>query len=310
MRRLPPVRVIAVAVLIAVAGMASSASPSPAGAITVEPVIWQLDQDYPGNIGGDAGLSVSTVYIKTHDGSDWMSTYDSNPRAVSGPASIRELIDIYATEGIEVAAWFVPYGTDYDAQVQMAVQVIDSGVTPCLRRPLRASYSSATSLPRTSRASATAERPPRRDLRSGGRGGGGQSATSVAVRGRFLPMCYWKTLTGRSRMTIPPVASQAQRPGDVCPVPRDRICADATGNTTAAASNAPWTRRLSWLDPRQRLEAGTTSPRYGISSVVTHRRRVGCVRTRSQWLPGPGGDAAGDLPGAGWRGVLGSGRRV
>ena len=127
MRSIPPASPLLVAALLVVALLAvSSDSPSPAGAIEVEPVIWQLDTDYPGV--GDAGLPVSTVYIKTHDGSDWMSTYDDHPRAVSGPASIRQLITDYAAQGIEVAAWFVPYGLDFDAQVQRAIEVIDSGV--------------------------------------------------------------------------------------------------------------------------------------------------------------------------------------
>jgi hypothetical protein len=103
-------------------------APAPAQAIEVEPVIWQLDEDYPEALGPDVSLPISTVYIKTHDATDWMATYDNHPQAVSGPASIRALIQDYAAQGIEVAAWFVPKGLDFDRQVQMAVEVIDSGV--------------------------------------------------------------------------------------------------------------------------------------------------------------------------------------
>ena len=53
------------------------------------------------------------MYIKTHDATDWMATYDNHPQAVSGPESIRALIQSYAAQGIEVAAWFVPKGLDF-----------------------------------------------------------------------------------------------------------------------------------------------------------------------------------------------------
>lgn len=103
----------------------SHADPPP----LIEPMIWQLDLDYPESTPSDASLPIHTVYIKTHDGTDWMSTYDDHPLAVAGPATIQSLINIYGNQGIEVAAWFVPKGADYDTQVAMAVQVIDSGVT-------------------------------------------------------------------------------------------------------------------------------------------------------------------------------------
>lgn len=123
------IRLLYVAVVAALLGVlgdqAAQAAPPP----LVEPIIWQLNRDYPEGSPADASLSISTVYIKTHDGSDWMSTYDQHPLAVSGPASIQDLINIYGAQGIQVAAWFVPKGTDYDRQVQMALQVIDAGVT-------------------------------------------------------------------------------------------------------------------------------------------------------------------------------------
>jgi hypothetical protein len=97
--------------------------------VKVEPIIWQLDRDYPDGTPNDNALPISTVYIKTHDGTDWMATYDTHPAAVTGPDAIRNLINLYGQQGIQVAAWFVPTGSDYDTQVQMAEQVIDSGVT-------------------------------------------------------------------------------------------------------------------------------------------------------------------------------------
>ena len=127
MRNVPTPLVLLVALFLVALFVGDSKAPS-AIAIEVEPVIWQLDEDYPEAIGPDVSLPISTVYIKTHDATDWMATYDNHPQAVSGPDSIRALIQRYATEGIEVAAWFVPKGLDFNRQVQMAVQVIDSGV--------------------------------------------------------------------------------------------------------------------------------------------------------------------------------------
>jgi hypothetical protein len=68
------------------------------------------------------------VYIKTHDGTDWMSTYDGHPLAVGGPGAVRRLIDHYKAQGIEVVAWFVPKGGDIEGQLRMAEEVLDSGV--------------------------------------------------------------------------------------------------------------------------------------------------------------------------------------
>ncbi|HUF53537.1 MAG TPA: hypothetical protein VMR52_07160 [Dehalococcoidia bacterium] len=103
--------------------------PSDVEAIDVDPVIWTIGQDYPATLPGDIELPIRTVYIKTHDGSNWMSTYDDHPSAISGPAAIQNLINIYGDQGIKVAAWFNPTGTDYAAQLEIAKQVIDSGVT-------------------------------------------------------------------------------------------------------------------------------------------------------------------------------------
>jgi len=125
--RPPPILIALAALVAAVAFQASG--PSAAEAIDVDPVIWQLSNDYPETLPDDITLPISTIYIKTHDAADWMSTYDEHPAAVSGPEAIQNLIDVYGEQGIEVAAWFVPKGTDYDAQLQLAIDVIDSGVT-------------------------------------------------------------------------------------------------------------------------------------------------------------------------------------
>jgi len=106
-------------------GGAAEASAS----LKVEAVIWQFNRDYPGAEPNDVNLPVKTVYIKTHDGTDWMSKYDPNPNAVSGPEALRKLITAYSYQGIDVVAWFVPQGTDVEGQLQRAREVLDTGVT-------------------------------------------------------------------------------------------------------------------------------------------------------------------------------------
>lgn len=111
------------ALALAVAGPANGA-----GGLRVEPFIWQLNKDYPGANPSDSSLPIRTVYLKTHDGTDWMAEYDDHPRAVSGPQSLRQLIDTYGFQNIRVVAWFVPKGRDVEKQLQIAKQVIDAGV--------------------------------------------------------------------------------------------------------------------------------------------------------------------------------------
>ena len=120
------------AIVLVAVGIGLAVSPHPSHAATpplVEPIVWQLNRDYPDGTPTDSSLPIQTIYIKTHDGTDWMSTFDAHPLAISGPAALQNIIGIYASQGIQTAAWFVPKGSDYDGQVYMAEQVIDSGVT-------------------------------------------------------------------------------------------------------------------------------------------------------------------------------------
>lgn len=170
----------------------------------IEPIVWQLNLDYPETSPPDSALPIDTVYIKTHDGADWMSTYDSHPNAVSGPESIQNLIAIYGAQGIDVAAWFVPKGTDYDAQVAMAIQVIDSGVTALYAdlEPFAGfCYRDCASLVINFWTRVRLARPEARlgviyDPRPWW---WGASATSLwfANADVAMPMCYWETFAGQ-----------------------------------------------------------------------------------------------------------------
>ena len=199
-----PFILIALASLVAVVALQAN-GPSAAEAIDVDPLIWQLSIDYPETLPGDLELPISTIYIKTHDGGDWMSTYDSHPNAVSGPAAIQNLIDIYGAQGIEVAAWFVPKGTDYDTQLLRALQVIDSGVT--------ALYADLEPFPGfcflQCRELAENLWKPLREMRPNAHLGviydprtwwWDQSATAewLSVADSALPMCYWEVYDGQT----------------------------------------------------------------------------------------------------------------
>lgn len=172
--------------------------------LKIEPLVWQLNRDYPDGSPPDYTLPINTVYIKTHDGTDWMSTYDSHPLAVSGPGAIQNLIHVYGDQGIDVAAWFVPKGTDFDTQVQMAEQVIDSGVTALYAdlEPFAGfCYQDCGALATNFWARVRAERPNARlgviyDPRPWWWDASGTS-TWFASADVAMPMCYWDDFAGQ-----------------------------------------------------------------------------------------------------------------
>ncbi|HZP26804.1 MAG TPA: dockerin type I repeat-containing protein [Dehalococcoidia bacterium] len=171
----------------------------------VDVFVWELSKDYPGANSNDSQLPIRDVYIKTHDGTDWMSTYDSNPNAISGPPALQSLMATYQSQGIGVTAWFVPKGTDVDKQVAMAEQVIDSGVEALYADAERWNGFCAADcsfLATTFWARLRAERPnatlgviydPRPQHWDA-------SATAqwLASANVALPMCYWESYLGQT----------------------------------------------------------------------------------------------------------------
>ena len=67
------------------------------------------------------------VIMKTHDGTDWMSRYDSSPDAVTGPAKVRQLADFFESRGAPFFTYAVVKGEDPIREAQMAAQVLNSG---------------------------------------------------------------------------------------------------------------------------------------------------------------------------------------
>ncbi|HXG36175.1 MAG TPA: dockerin type I repeat-containing protein [Dehalococcoidia bacterium] len=184
--------------------IAAPASAGGAPPAQIDAFIWQLDKDYPGANPNDSQLPIKDVYIKTHDGTDWMSTYDSHPEAISGPAALKKVMDIYQSQGIGVAAWFVPKGLDVEKQLEMAKQVIDSGVKALYadaERFVGFCQDNCSYLANNFWSRLRAERPnavlgviydPRPQH-------WGPSATAewLAHADVALPMCYWESYSGQ-----------------------------------------------------------------------------------------------------------------
>jgi hypothetical protein len=67
--------------------------------------------------------AVSAVWVKTSDGSDWMSKYDSKPGLrIDGPGAIDTWVAGLQKYGLEFHAWCVPHGTDIDAETNLIIQ--------------------------------------------------------------------------------------------------------------------------------------------------------------------------------------------
>ena len=67
------------------------------------------------------------VVLKTHDGTDWMATYDSSADAVDGAARVAELGRFFEHGGVPFHAWCVLHGLDPTREAQMAAQVLSAG---------------------------------------------------------------------------------------------------------------------------------------------------------------------------------------
>lgn len=180
---------------------AAEVSPSPSDGMSIEAFVWRFGEDYPGTK-GDSELPLDTVYIKTNDGENWQSKYDKSPNAVSGPESLRALVQMYHDQGIRTIAWYVPKGNEYQAQIDNAKAVLDTGVDAlyvdvepyegfCFKdcaaladnvwKPLRAERPDATL------GLIYDPRPKHRDTSA--------VASWMSVSNVALPMCYWNDFT-------------------------------------------------------------------------------------------------------------------
>ena len=68
--------------------------------------------------------AVNAVWVKTNDGADWMSKYDTKPALwIDGPAAIDRWVATLQRYGLEFHAWCVPRGLDIDAETNVMLQV-------------------------------------------------------------------------------------------------------------------------------------------------------------------------------------------
>ncbi len=67
--------------------------------------------------------AVNAVWVKTSDGSDWMSAFDSKPTMwIDGPDAIDNWVATLQRYGLEFHAWCVPRGLDIDAETDKIIQ--------------------------------------------------------------------------------------------------------------------------------------------------------------------------------------------
>jgi hypothetical protein len=90
--------------------------------------VWQFSHDSP----PEQIASVLAQYnlgllLKTHDGTDWMSRYDTSPYAVYGPDQVAVLASYYETYGVPFHAWCVVKGLEPEREAEMCAQVIAAG---------------------------------------------------------------------------------------------------------------------------------------------------------------------------------------
>jgi hypothetical protein len=67
------------------------------------------------------------VVVKTHDGLDWMATYDRVPGAIDGPAQVANIAAAFERYGVPFHAWAVVKGSDPAREATMAADVLSAG---------------------------------------------------------------------------------------------------------------------------------------------------------------------------------------
>jgi LysM repeat protein len=67
------------------------------------------------------------ILLKTHDGTDWMSTYDPAPEAIDGPAQVAAIAEYFEERGVPFHAWCVVNGSHPRVEAEMAASVLNAG---------------------------------------------------------------------------------------------------------------------------------------------------------------------------------------
>ena len=90
--------------------------------------VWQFTRDGP----PERIVSVLAehdlgILLKTHDGTDWMSTYDASLYSVWGADQVAVLAGYFERYGVPFHAWCVVKGLDPRREAEMAAEVIAAG---------------------------------------------------------------------------------------------------------------------------------------------------------------------------------------
>jgi hypothetical protein len=90
--------------------------------------IWQfsIDGDAAGVIDTLSAYGLSAI-VKTHDGVEWMATYDDVDGAIDGPDQVRVMASLFEEAGVPFHAWAVVKGRDPVREAEMAAQVLAAG---------------------------------------------------------------------------------------------------------------------------------------------------------------------------------------
>ena len=67
------------------------------------------------------------LVIKTNDGVDWMSSYDTSKDAISGPRSVEKLATFFDNANVPLHAWTVVNGVQPRQEAEMAAMVLSAG---------------------------------------------------------------------------------------------------------------------------------------------------------------------------------------
>jgi hypothetical protein len=82
------------------------------------------DPDYVRESLSSNGLG---IILKTHEGVNWMSEYDSSRYAISGPGQIRALATYFEVRNVPFHAWCIVEGVDPLREARMCSDVLESG---------------------------------------------------------------------------------------------------------------------------------------------------------------------------------------
>jgi len=90
--------------------------------------VWQFSRDGPPDQIVQALAQYNLgILVKTHDGTTWMSKWDTSPYAVFGPIQVAVLAHYFETYGVPFHAWCVVKGLEPQQEAEMCAQVVGAG---------------------------------------------------------------------------------------------------------------------------------------------------------------------------------------